>query len=329
MATPIQDLIEDFATDESFVVIDVLPAPFQPVKDLLRAALDRNEKPIQQLYTKIYESEVPEHSALTLHPHVLLSTLLAVSIAHKNLSVVTQLLMIDPPPRPDLTRFLNQPGMAFSAKITAIENPELRSLLVKHGYQKSDRHGVAFSQDLYDVLLGKEQDCLDAVSTMLENGVQPKMDHLRICMRLKPISVFELLLKHYPSEELKDCRLLHDTIERGQMGRVRYLIDVVGINIDMFPTERSEQESGFLNPNGTRTNGPNGTPVHEAVRHNRTTILKMLLEKGARTDIKDEDGQSPQEIAKKKGGKEMLALFRKHGKLPGTTSSWRNFFKSH
>ncbi|KAG4443112.1 hypothetical protein IFR05_001438 [Cadophora sp. M221] len=329
MANAIQNLIEEFANNESFVAIDALPESFQPIKDLLRAALNGIEKPIRHLYIKICESEVSELSALALHPHVLLSTVLAVSIAHENRSVVAQLLMIDPPPRPDLRRFLNQPGTAFSTKITATENPELRSLLVRHGYQKYDRHGVTSSKDLYDVLLGKDQNCLDAVSAMLGNGVQPKMDHLRACMRLKPISVLELLLKHYPSEELKDCRLLHDIIERGQTGRVRFLIDVVGINIDMFPTERSGQESGFLNPNGTRTCGPNGTPLHEAVRCNRTAILKMLLEKGARADIKDEDGQTPHEIAKKKGGKEMLALFQEYGKIPGTTSSWRNFFKSH
>lgn len=158
--------------------------------------------------------------------------------------------------------------------------------MLKYSYQKSDHHEVAFDQGLYDVVLGKEENCLDTVSTMVENGAQPRMDHLRAAMKLKPISVFELLRKHYPAEELKDCRLLHDAIEGGKAGRVRYLIDVVGINIDIFPIERPEQESKFPNPYGTRPIEPNGTPLHEAVRHNRKIILEILLENGARTDIR-------------------------------------------
>lgn len=330
MAVSLKVLIENFAESESIEAIDALPASHAPIKELLRAAQNGNEALIQPLYTKIFESSLPEVLALTLRPYTLLSTLLAVAIAHDNISITNRLLTISPPPRLNLRRFLSQPGTPFSAKITASQNPEIRSLMLKHGYQKTDE--VAFDQGLYDAVLGKEENCLDTISTMLENGAQPRMDHLRVALKLKPISVLELLLRHYPAQELKDCRLLHDAVQAGKAGRVLYLLDVVRMNINLFPTERErlEPESGIHNPDGVRISGPNGTPLHEAVRYNRKHILETLIKKGARTDIKDEDGQTPYEVAKKKKAKDTMALFPEHAKRASavTFSGLRSFFSS-
>ncbi|KFY94707.1 hypothetical protein V500_03101 [Pseudogymnoascus sp. VKM F-4518 (FW-2643)] len=158
------------------------------------------------------------------------------------------------------------------------------------------------------------------------------MNHLRVALKLKPIIFLELLLKHYPAQELKDCRLIHDAVQIGKAGRVLYLLDVVRMDINLLPSEleRLELESGIHNPDGVRIRGPNGTTLHEAVRYNRNHILVTLMKKGARTDIKDEDGQTPYEVAKKKKAKDTMAMFPEHAKRASavTFSGSRGFFSS-
>ncbi|KFZ09587.1 hypothetical protein V502_08638 [Pseudogymnoascus sp. VKM F-4520 (FW-2644)] len=118
----------------------------------------------------------------------------------------------------------------------------------------------------------------------------------------------------------------------GKAGRVLYLLGVVRMDINLFPSEleRLEPESGIHNPDGVRTRGPNGTTLHEAVRYNRNHILVTLMKKGARTNIKDEDGQTPYEVAKKKKAKDTMALFPEHAKRASavTFSGLRGFFSS-
>lgn len=306
--SPLEALVEDFANQESFESFNALPESHLIVESILKAVQAGQKNTIQALYTEIDQSSVPEISSLTRYPHSLLATLLAVSITREDLSTITLLLSIDPPPRPDLKRFLGRPGAPFSTKVTLTNNPQIRSLLVRHGYQKIDRFEVPFDQKLYETLLARDLDCLNRMSQLLEAGAKPKMAHLRAAMKFKPISVFELLLKHYPSSELHDCRLLHDAVQEGKLGNVRYLIDVVGINIDMFPTERPEQETQFGGSCAGMPLEPNGTPMHEAVRYRRKLVLQLLLEKGARIDIRDEDGRTPIEVARKLGATDIVLL---------------------
>lgn len=324
MAAPLKVLIEKFVDNESFQYIDALPNSYSIIAVVLRAALNGDERDIQPLYSRICDSPDQEVSTLARSPYVLLNTLLAVSIAHERFAVIKQILTIDPSPKPDLKRFLCRPDAAFSSKLTSIPNPAIRSLMVQHGYQKSDRPEVELDQPLYDALLGSGD--LDAISTLLDKGSRPKMAHLRLALKLKPLSVLELLLGYYPAEELKDCRLLHDSVAEGKLGKVRYLIDVIKLDIDIFPTERAAQESGFSNPHGDRMGAPNGTPLHEAVRHDRKLILEVLLEKGARTDIRDEDGETPYEVARKRKVKEIIACFPEHNRQSTTFSGLRGIF---
>lgn len=310
MTTPHQPVIENFAGDESFDTLDTLSGSYSPIKELLRAAQIGNQALLQPLYTRISSSSDPEISSLTQHPYPLLTTLLTISIGHQHILALKHLLTITPSPKPDLRRFLNQPGSAFSTKITCTANPEIRCLMLKYDYQRSDRPGVSFHQPLYDIILSNNDDYLPTISAMLENGAQVKMAHLSCAIKLNPLSVFKLLLEHYPPEGLGDCRLLHDAVKDGKAGRVKYLIDAVGIDIDMLPTERPESDTEMGGFHASRRGVPNGTPLHEAVRRGRKIILEILLGKGARRDIRDEDGLTASELAKEIGKKDFLTCFK-------------------
>ncbi|KAL2071395.1 hypothetical protein VTL71DRAFT_12630 [Oculimacula yallundae] len=276
--------------------------------------VNRDSLAIQPLYTKICDSALPELSSLTNHPHVLLHTLLTLSITQERIPVIKQLLAITPSPRPDLKRFLCRLDAAFSPMLTALPNPRIRALMVRHGYQKSDRPGTEIDQPLYDAVLGNGD--LEALSALLSQGSRPKLAHLRLALKLQPLSVLKILLTHYPVEEPGDCRLLHDVIAEGKLGKPRCLVDVVRLDIDMFPTERAEQDGDGFDLCGVRTGGPNGTPVHEAIRYGRKLILEWLWEWDARTDVGDEDGETAFEVARKEGKKEIVAC------LPDY--KWRN-----
>ena len=76
----------------------------------------------------------------------------------------------------------------------------------------------------------------------------------------------------------------------------------------MFPTERTEQETQFGGSCAGMSLEPNGTPMHEAVRYRRKLVLQLLLENGARTDIRDEDGRTPMEVARKLGATDIVLL---------------------
>ena len=42
---------------------------------------------------------------------------------------------------------------------------------------------------------------------------------------------------------------------------------------------------------------PFGTPLHIAVKADSTVAVEYLLERGARTDVKDEEGKTPLDLA--------------------------------
>ena len=210
--SPLEALVEDFADQESFESFDALPELHLIVESILKAVRAGQRNTIQALYTEINQSSVPEVSSLTRYPHALLATLLTFSITHEDLLTTNLLLSIDPPPRPDLKRFLGRPGAPFSTKITLTNNPEIRCLTVRHGYQKIDPFEVPFDLKLYDALLARDADCLNRMSKVLEAGAKPQMAHLRAAMSFEPISAFELLLEHYLSWELNDCGLIHDVL---------------------------------------------------------------------------------------------------------------------
>lgn len=64
------------------------------------------------------------------------------------------------------------------------------------------------------------------------------------------------------------------------------------------------------NPN--LTNGLGETALHEACMFNNAGAVRLLLINGARTDIKDSHGNVPLDIAKSKGGTEIVQLLSPH-----------------
>ena len=86
----------------------------------------------------------PGTSSLTRYPRSLLATIIATSITHEDLPTITLLLSIDPPPGSELKRVLSKYGGAISTRITPTNSPQIRSLLVRHGYQKIDRFELPF-----------------------------------------------------------------------------------------------------------------------------------------------------------------------------------------
>jgi ankyrin repeat protein len=55
------------------------------------------------------------------------------------------------------------------------------------------------------------------------------------------------------------------------------------------------------------------TPLHDAVWADNMEAIKLLLDKGARTNIKGKDGLTPYGKAKKEGKKEIIQLFESRG----------------
>ena len=53
------------------------------------------------------------------------------------------------------------------------------------------------------------------------------------------------------------------------------------------------------------------TPLHKAVAMDNKEIVKVLLDHGARTDLKDQWGQTPLELATKLGHSEVADMIRK------------------
>ena len=72
---------------------------------------------------------------------------------------------------------------------------------------------------------------------------------------------------------------------------------------------------GFLLMHGAKIDGVNRykqTALHRAIRANGKNAVKMLLENGARTDIKDYNGQTAFEVAENEPDKELIKLLAQY-----------------
>ena len=56
----------------------------------------------------------------------------------------------------------------------------------------------------------------------------------------------------------------------------------------------------------------NGTPIHDAAWNSSTKIAKLLLERGAEIEARDENNGTPLHYAKEKNSKETAQLSLEH-----------------
>lgn len=87
---------------------------------------------------------------------------------------------------------------------------------------------------------------------------------------------------------------------------MRYLLDK-GAQIN---ARKWEHDSRIFGPG--RFIGFGGTALHYAASHGRTAAVQLLLEQGARTDIKDREGQTVVQRAEGNGHEETADILRRH-----------------
>ena len=65
------------------------------------------------------------------------------------------------------------------------------------------------------------------------------------------------------------------------------------------------------------------SPLHNAVHGDNVAIAQLLIEKGAKVDVKNENGDTPLQLALKDGHEKLFMLMLKHGGKEEKLSSFR------
>ncbi|EMO65136.1 ankyrin repeat protein [Leptospira borgpetersenii serovar Pomona str. 200901868] len=129
------------------------------------------------------------------------------------------------------------------------------------------------------------------------------------------------------------CTLLYRSASVGRLDLLKMYIDLkLDINEPSNSSETPLHKAGYrgydkvvelLLEHGAKVNTPTvvikqippmssggDTPLHYAVLSGKLSTAKILLEHGADKTIKDGDGKTPLDIAKKKGDKELIELLK-------------------
>ena len=113
------------------------------------------------------------------------------------------------------------------------------------------------------------------------------------------------LLMDEGKADLQRGGLLHAAAGRGEISMLKWLVEEKGIPIDQRQNEDNTAEGHSINGNATddstRVRKGSGSPLHNAAQRGKLGAVKYLLAKGADPTIKDEEQETPAQLARFKG----------------------------
>ena len=306
LPSPLEFAIQNCGRKKTLEAINSLPGTDPEIKNLILEIWDGRSGEIQQMYTNISQSPQAEVSAL-ISSTLLLKSLFKISFERQSAVVVEKLLAVSPSPTPDMKSFLNSEEGLGPMCLWACESPEIWTVMLKHGYMNADQDGSQLELPLGHMLLLQVPRVSEVASVLLNHGAKPELWHLETAIRNSDFNSMNLLLNHIPREKLNDCRILHDAIQFRRINAVRWLLDVAKMDINLIPSQRPRVFLEEFPQPGAKAES-NGTPLHEAVLHNEVRIANLLLERGAKTDILNEDGETLLQVARRRGHWLLVAL---------------------
>lgn len=158
-------------------------------------------------------------------------------------------------------------------------------------------------------------DSEERVKWFLDRGADPNLSGARgasplttAALEHSPTAVMDLLISHGAELDLRALITAMDTLARGGLLAVRYLIDR-GVDIS------------------TITRHGWGTPLHNAVRIGSKDKLQLLLGRGVDRTIKNIRGMTPADLAKERGEMKLFEILSEQRwlMLKSAVLSWNSF----
>ena len=149
----------------------------------------------------------------------------------------------------------------------------------------------------------------DFVQWLLEHGADPNSGHLladstsamTAAAERGDINLAELLLKH--DAKVSGTGALPGAADRGHADMVRWLLD----------HEADANEIGVHDYGDRRKKKFEGTALHKAVAKGNIDLAKLLVNRGAKTDIEDPMGRTPLMRAKEENQQEAVRYLESIG----------------
>ena len=174
-------------------------------------------------------------------------------------------------------------------------------MLLKHGWDINECLGHI--GDALILAIGPSN--LPLVTYLLNNGANPNANrrgHTNSPLEIAAISanpeIVQLLLKH--DAEIYNRSALHEAASYGRLQICHILIEA-GDDVNVIPDNED------LFENATERDDW-GTPLHGAAGNGHVECVYFLLEKSARKDIRNPNGLTPGEVARRRGHTECAAL---------------------
>lgn len=216
-----------------------------------------------------------------------------------------------------MQEFLHRSGEMVSPQPES--SPELWTLMIEHGW-RSVVNKDELSQSLDYLLYHSDSkiNIFGIVVLLLSYGVEVTPSHLHSAFLRGDTRVRDLLFKKIDRKLLADCRLLHRAVGGNHIKMAEWLIDIAKMDVNIIPTDVPAThvwEDLPVSYPGPPIKGVNGTPLHYAIDVNKKAMARLLLGRGANTNIKNEDGETAWDLAQRKGAWYMLGMMMFHEKV--------------
>jgi len=285
-------------------ILKCFPNNQATIKRLLVASSKGDTETLYTSFESVRGSEDMSNSASgQQHLLFLLRFLFSISIRGKHQAFVEQLLKITPAPGVDLREFLYHSGSVVSPQPDS--SPELWALMIDHGWRSREANKYSLNEPLLTLIHSDSKiNISEIVVLILSYGVEVSIGHLRSALFRGDTRVRDLLFEKIDRKKLEDCRLLHDAIASSHIEMVEWLIDVAKMDVNIYPTEGPPTLDMFPGV----SEEVNGTPLHSAIYGDKRAIARFLLSRGAKTNIKNQQGETAWKYAQRRRDWYMLGM---------------------
>jgi ankyrin repeat protein len=160
------------------------------------------------------------------------------------------------------------------------------------------------------------------VQWFLDNGAEPDLrcavdeTVLSYAVWLAPLDIIKLLIAHVPDRRPQQGELLHRFAMRfGTRGNhaelLALLLSCTSFQVNVLQWRKDVYSRCFVQVLGA------GTPLHYTALYDSPMAAAALLDAGASVAIRDDNGDTPIEIARRLGHEAVLEVLQKAGEKEG------------
>lgn len=247
------------------------------IKDLLLASWIGNLFAVESLFLQAMQAEERRPSLAELAIH----NVACIAARQGHLPI---LRFVHAAKRDVVRTTLGEGIICHAAELVAW--PHIWAFLIDNGFLGADRNPEALSGAVMTLIVYQRERAAEALQVMIDRGFHVTYDWVHVAAQKGSADTLHVLIPHVTRQQLRNKYILQDAVLFNRIEHARILIEEGGVDVNQLPTW-GDYGNGFTKPAIRRT------AMHCAISDNHLDMIKLLVAKGGRTTVLDEQGQTP------------------------------------